>query len=86
MAFTFNESVWKLHGRQKPRRCPCCGSTKSLKYVGFAANYEPGLQAHLFSCTDCFMWVDCIWPKDISYLYHKPRTLIPATSVLAAAV
>lgn len=65
---TFNETVWKLHGRQKPRRCPCCQTRDTLHYIGFAPNYEPGLQAQLYQCRNCDMWVDCIWPKSLTQI------------------
>lgn len=88
MAFsTFKHSVWKLHGRQKPRHCPCCGAKHSLHYVGFALNYEPGLQAHLFVCNGCDIWVDCIWPRDLSYLFSsRPRSIMPSIKALPVAV
>lgn len=64
----YNETVWKLHGRQKPRRCPCCQGKHTLHYVGFAANYDPGLQAQLYQCLECESWVDCIWPKSLTQI------------------
>lgn len=72
--FGYKESVWKLHGRQKPRRCPCCGERQSVQYVGFARNYEPGLQAQMYRCNHCDIWLDCIWPQSISLqLLSYPR-------------
>lgn len=81
----YKETVWKLQGRQKPRRCPCCGKRDSLRYIGFAMQYEPGLQAHLYQCAQCEMWVDCIWPKSMAQLVYRPRPIMLRQTYALAA-
>lgn len=63
-----NNAVWKLLGRHKPRKCPACGHTENLKYIGFARNYEPGINAQMYQCEACNAWVDCLWPTSMDEL------------------